>query len=96
MYNTLPSTAALKIKLCCNYTQIARPNTAQSIGNKEMAAGFTFVAVSRLKSLKDGLFVPITYERFRSIGNLKKFKRHLTEEERLQQLDLSPSLCTTE
>ena len=55
-----------------------------------MAAGCTFVAVSRLKSLKDGLFVPMTFERT-SIGNLKRLKQHLTEEERLHQLAVSSS-----
>lgn len=56
------------------------------IGDKEMAAGCTFVVVSRLRSLTDGIFEPITFQRLASIGNMKRLKQRLTEEERLREL----------
>lgn len=50
-----------------------------------MAAGCTFVVVSRLRSLTDGIFEPITFQRLASIGNMKWLKQRLTEE-RLREL----------
>ena len=58
------------------------------IGDKEMAAGSTFVAISRLRSLKDGLFQPMSFERLTSINRLKRFQQRLAEEERLHLLEL--------
>ena len=42
------------------------------IGNKEMAAGCTFVALSRLKTLFGLLIQPMAVERLRSIGYILK------------------------
>lgn len=39
------------------------PKAVVDIGDGEMAAECTFMAVSRLKSLWDGLFMPMTFER---------------------------------
>ena len=58
------------------------------IGDKEIAAGSTFVAISRLRSLKDGLFQPMSFERLTSINKLKRFQQRLAEEERLHLLEL--------
>ena len=52
-----------------------------------MAAGSTFVAILRLRSLNDGLFLPMTFERLTSINKLKRFQQRLAEEERLRSLD---------
>ena len=38
------------------------------IGNKEMAAGCKFVALSRLKTLSGILIQPTTFEQLKSIG----------------------------
>ena len=58
------------------------------IGNKEMAAGCTFVALSRLKTLSGLLIQPMTFERLQSIGKLKRMQQRITEEERLNSLAL--------
>ena len=54
-----------------------------------MAAGSTFIAISRLRSLKDGLFQPMFFERLTSISGLKRFQQRLAEEERLRLLELN-------
>ena len=56
------------------------------IGNKEMAAGCTFVALSRLKTLSGLLIQPMSFERLKSIGNLKRIHQRITEEEQLKQI----------
>ena len=56
------------------------------IGKKEMADGCTFVALSRLKSLSGLLIQPMSLERLKSIGNLKRIHQRLREEERLKLL----------
>lgn len=38
------------------------------IGKSEISSGCTFVALSRLKTLKDGIIQPMTFERLQSIG----------------------------
>ena len=50
------------------------------IGNKEMAARCTFVALSRLKSLSGLLIQPMTFERLQNIGRLKRMQQRITEE----------------
>lgn len=64
----------------------------------EMAAGSTFVAISRLKRLQDGLFQPMTYERLKAIGQTKRLLQRKQEESHhhLSQLTMSchhRSLC---
>ena len=56
------------------------------IGDKEMAAGCTFVALSRLKSLSGLLIQPMTYNRLQNIGRLKRIQQRIIEEERLRSL----------
>ena len=56
------------------------------IGNKEMAAGCTFVALSRLKSISGLLIQPMTLERLQSIRTLKRIEQRISEEERLKTL----------
>ena len=51
-----------------------------------MAAGCTFVALSRLKSLSGLLIQPMTYNRLQNIGRLKRIQQRITEEERLRSL----------
>ena len=41
------------------------------IGEREKAAGATFVALSRLRQLSDGIIQPMPFERLQSIGRLK-------------------------
>ena len=59
------------------------------IGNREMAAGSTFVALSRLKSISGLLIQPIPFERIKSIGRLKRVQQRFLEEERLEHLALN-------
>ena len=56
------------------------------LGKSELSPGSTFVAISRLRKLEDGLFQPMTFDRLKKIGN-----NWISEEARLQQL-----LCTTQ
>ena len=58
------------------------------LGNKEMAAGCTFVAISRLKSLSDGIFQPMSFQRLLSIGRLKSLQARLEEENQLETIAL--------
>jgi ATP-dependent exoDNAse (exonuclease V) alpha subunit len=59
-----------------------------NIGSKERAAGCTFVAISRLRRLSDGLFIPMSFERLAHIGKSKGLKLRIEEEERLHALAL--------
>ena len=58
------------------------------VGKKEFSAGLTFVACSRVRQLKDLLFVPPFL--FQRVANLAKSYRHterLREEKQLQALN---------
>ena len=57
------------------------------IGKKEMAAGLTFVAISRVRHIDDLTF-SATYplSRLQSIRNGKRMAERLAEERRLDQL----------
>ena len=61
------------------------------IGDREMAAGCTFVALSRLKTLSGLLIQPMSFERLKSIGHLKRLQQRLKEEERLERLAANTS-----
>lgn len=61
---------------------------ANDLGKAELAAGCTFVAISRLKGLQDGLFQPMTYERLQAIGCTKRLIERKAEETRLHHLAL--------
>lgn len=56
------------------------------LGKSEMAAGTTFVAVSRLKKLEDGLFQPMPFERLKAIGRTKRLLERKQEEIHLHHL----------
>lgn len=58
------------------------------LGKAELAAGCTFVAISRLKTLQDGLFQPMMYERLQAIGCTKRLIERKAEETRLRHLAL--------
>ena len=57
------------------------------IGSREMSAGCTFVALSRLKTLSGLLIQPMSFERLKSIGKLKRMHQRISEEQRLKQLN---------
>ena len=56
------------------------------IGKSELAAGCTFVALSRLPSLRCGLIQPMSFQRLKSISNGRNFLLRQNEEKRLQDL----------
>ena len=64
------------------------------LGKSEISAGSTFVAVSRLRKLEDGLFQPMTFDRLKKIGQSKRFGERKSEEARLQQLWSTTQSCT--
>ncbi len=49
------------------------------IGKAELAGGCTFVAVSRLKPLNDGLFQPMSFQRLQAISTGKRLGERLEE-----------------
>ena len=56
------------------------------LGSKEFAAGLSFVAVSRVRSLGDIIFRPFSFERLHRIKNCKRLQERKDEEERLFSL----------
>lgn len=60
--------------------------TVIDLGKSEISSGCTFVALSRLITLKDGIIQPMTFERLESIGKAKRMTERRNEERRLQQL----------
>lgn len=56
------------------------------IGSKEFAAGLTFVAVSRVRSLSDVYFRQFTFDRLQRIKNSRRLQERKTEEERLTSM----------
>ena len=56
------------------------------IGSKEYAAGCTFVVVSRLRQLEDGLFKPMSFQCPQAISKGKILMERINEEARLHQL----------
>ena len=46
-------------------------------------AGCTFVATSRVRSINDIVFEPMTFDRLRAIGRNKNMETRIEEEERL-------------
>jgi ATP-dependent exoDNAse (exonuclease V) alpha subunit len=53
------------------------------LGNKEFAAGLSFVAVSRVRSLNDIYFKQFTFERLQRIQTCRRLHERKAEEERL-------------
>ena len=62
------------------------PKAVIDIGQKELAAGCTFIAVSHLRKLEDSLFAPMSIKRLQAIANSKHLAARITEEQRLLQL----------
>ncbi|RUS18789.1 hypothetical protein BC937DRAFT_88330 [Endogone sp. FLAS-F59071] len=58
--------------------------TAEHI--RKFAAGLSFVAVSRVRALRDLLFRPFSFERLKRIGKCKRLQDRKAEEERLLKL----------
>ena len=56
------------------------------IGKAELAASCTFVAVSRLRSLNDGLFQPMSFKSLQAIATSCCLSERLNEESRLKHL----------
>ena len=56
------------------------------LGKTERAAGCTFVAASRVRSLQNVVFQPMSFQRLQSIGKSKQLQQRLQEEERLRYL----------
>ena len=56
------------------------------IGSKEFAAGLSFVAISRVRSLGDIIFQPFSFERLQRIKKCSRLRERKVEEERLATL----------
>jgi ElaB/YqjD/DUF883 family membrane-anchored ribosome-binding protein len=64
------------------------PRAVVDIGQRENAAGLTFVALSRVQRLSDLLLIPFSEERFKKIGQNCNLKKRLCEDKRLEALAL--------
>lgn len=56
------------------------------IGPSEKAAGITYVAISRVRSLKSCIIEPMAFERLTSVKNSSQFQFRLMEENSLAKL----------
>ena len=56
------------------------------IGKTEAISGITYVALSRVRNLKDCIIEPMTYERLQIITNARNFQFRLDEERRLHAI----------
>ena len=78
-HNGLQTLSRQQIPLRLSYAMTIHKSQGQTMtkavidfGNKEMAAGCTFVALSRLKSLSGLIITPVTFERLQAIGEMKR------------------------
>ena len=55
-------------------------------GKGEKVAGCTFVAASRVRSINDIVFEPMTFDRLKAIGRNKNMQKRIEEEQRLTLL----------
>ncbi len=60
-----------------------------NIGHAELAAGSTFVAISRLRRLEDALIEPMPFERLNKISCCRRLQERLQEEKRLHTMHLT-------
>ena len=60
------------------------PKAVIDIGKAELAAGCTFVAISRLPRLDCGLIQPMSLQRLKAISNSRNFTQRLEEDIRLR------------
>lgn len=58
----------------------------ESDGKAEKAAGSSFVAISRVRSLQNLVLQPVSFQRLEAIGKRKQLQERLREEERLRNL----------
>ena len=56
------------------------------LGTAEKAAGISFVAVSRVRSLQNLVLQPVSFQRLQALGKSKQLQERLREEERLRDL----------
>ena len=56
------------------------------LGKAEKVAGCTFVAMSRVRSIHDIVFEPMTFDRLEAIGRNKNLQKRLEAEQRLTTL----------
>ena len=57
-----------------------------NLGDSESHLGVTYVALSRLKNIKDLLLFPLTYDRLEKIGRSKGMLGRLKEADRINKL----------
>ncbi|CAG8731859.1 2835_t:CDS:2 [Cetraspora pellucida] len=62
------------------------PKAIVDLGEREYATGLSFVAISRVRSLKNILFHPFLFERLQRIRNSTRLQNRKSEEERLVSL----------
>ena len=68
--------------------------TVIDVGKKEFSAGLTFVACSRVRQLKDLLFVPpFPFQRVANLAKSHRYTERLREEKRLQGLNSKQLTC---
>ena len=60
------------------------------LGKKEFAAGLSFVAISWVRTLRNILFSPFSFERLQRLKTCKRLKERIDEEKRL--LSMSPNV----
>ena len=92
-HNGLNTLSRQQIPLRLSYAMTIHKSQGQTmtkavvdIGDKEMAAGCTFVALSRLKTLSGLSIQPMTFERLQAISKLKRMQQRIWEEERLKTM----------
>ena len=59
------------------------PKVVVDLGKGEKVAGCTFVATSRVRSINDIVFEPMTFDRLIAIGRNKNMQKRIEEEQRL-------------
>ena len=62
------------------------PQVVLDLGKAEKAAGSSFVAISRVRSLQNLVLQPVSFQRLEAIGKSKQLQERLREEERLRNL----------
>ena len=62
------------------------PQVVVDLGTAEKAAGISFGAISRVRSLQHLVLQPMSFKRLQAIGKSKHLQERLREEERLRNL----------
>ena len=62
------------------------PKAKIDIGNKEFAAGLSFVAVSQVRALRDICFKPFSFDRLQHVKNSRRLQERKAEEARLRTM----------